>query len=519
MDTVVTKAKWLGNAFIAALVLLLFIGTPAATANPGGGTGIDPNADTTLTIHKREQPQEYEEPGTGLEDPTVQGQPVPEVTFAVTKVPGIDASTWPGLRAAQALTVPEAAELIAGADPSAEGTTNSSGNVTLDLPVGLYLVDEVAGPAQVVPAAPFLVLLPHPAGDTDGGNQAGWIYDVHVYPKNATASAELAVNDADAVKCGDTVTWASTTSIPHQPVLDQYVVLNILAPGVTLTEGISGVQVQLPQTLRALTPSSDPEEDYTVEMVKVDGKDAIKVTFTESGREKLAAARNANPVAEVEIRYPTRIQAPGSHINEVRLLAGNEGPVADTAETRFGPLKILVYEKGKPERRVEGAVFELYGSQADAATRTDPITVDGHSQFVTDQNGSILVSCLRASNFVDGVEIPPSDPNFRYYYAQPVSYPQGWVGQMTAIAGVVGQTAAAEAVTLEFPVTETEPGTEPGAPEPTPPAPEPPHHGGMPVTGAQVGALLVLAAVLLGGGGMLAYRRRQETEHAETTGA
>ena len=62
-------------------------------------------------------------------------------------------------------------------------TTNAQGTATITgnskLPMGIYLVQEIDNPAVDIKAADCLVSLPltNPAGD-------GWIYDVHIYPKN-----------------------------------------------------------------------------------------------------------------------------------------------------------------------------------------------------------------------------------------------------------------------------------------------------------------------------------------------
>lgn len=386
----------------------------------------------------------------------------------------------------------EAAALTKDEPTAGQDTTAGLGQLALALKVGLYLVQETAAPNTVVPSAPFLVSLPHTSGDGQ------WLYTVHVYPKNAVVNASLSVNDVDAVTCGDAVTWTSRTAIPHRESIDSYVVQNILAPSVLLAGSLSDINVNVVGT--SITPS-----DYTVEKVEVDGKEALQVTFNEAGRAKLVAARQANPAAEVTISYSTVVMGPGNHINEVRLLAGNAGLVSDTAETRFGPLKILVHEKGKPANLIEGAIFEVYLTLEDAAARRNPIIVDGSKQWTTDKDGMITVGCLRFSDFVNGVDVPKTDPNFRYYYAQPVSYPSGWEGDMAPLAGIVNSTVAAEAMVLEFQVS---PPTPPGpAPDPTPkPTPKP----NLPVTGAQVAGVGLLALALLGAGSMFVAGRRRE---------
>src|SRR5699024_11199299 len=98
--------------------------------------------------------------------------------------------------------------------------------------------------------------------------------------------------------------------------------------------------------------------DYTVEAITVDGRDALETVFTAAGIEKLLVDTNA----EVKISYDSFVSAAGEYTNEVRLFAGDAGVVTDTATTKFGPLRILVHEKGNPKNLIAGADFRLYTS-------------------------------------------------------------------------------------------------------------------------------------------------------------
>lgn len=63
----------------------------------------------------------------------------------------------------------------------APATTDSDGKVTFtNLPIGIYLVVETDAPSQVTKKSAFLVSIP-----TTVDNNS-WLYDVHVFPKNAT---------------------------------------------------------------------------------------------------------------------------------------------------------------------------------------------------------------------------------------------------------------------------------------------------------------------------------------------
>ena len=150
---------------------------------------LDPNADVSLTLHKRDMKSPLEEDQYGQNDGTVMddpnGDPLPDVTFTVYKVDNDTATT----------EIPTGPDVV-----SFTGTTDPNGEVTFStmkyasFTQGRYLVVEDKHPDKVTkPARPFLVDVPmtNPAG-------TGWLYDVHVYVKNETYlnAAQLTKTDA-----------------------------------------------------------------------------------------------------------------------------------------------------------------------------------------------------------------------------------------------------------------------------------------------------------------------------------
>ncbi len=485
---------------VALVLTLIGIISPVAMALPAEGP-------TTLAIHKLEQPEEYGSAASGHEQDTTGMTPIDGVTFTATLVPGIDPSTVEGMEQAQALTIPEALLLIAGQAESATGVTGEDGTGQLDLSLlpGLYLIQEISGPAGIVESAPFLVPMPY----VDGTGQT--LATVHVYPKNAVVDATLTVADREAVSCGNSVEWASYTDIPHQRSVSAYVVENVVADGLAAPTP-AAVTVALSGHI-SLT-----SDDYTNVAVTIDGRAAIRTTFSKSGLAKLGEARVMDPAVQVVIKYSTVVSGPGIHTNEVRLLAGENAssratlgsttgagtpPVTATATTKFGPLQIIATEKGNPSNRIPGATFRLYTSAEDAAAGRNPITIDGKDLFTTDANGQITIGCLRFSDYVDGLDRDPSDPLYRNYVAVPQSYPAGWTGDMAPKTGLVNEVATA--IVLDFEAWKE-----------TPPGPKPPNP--LPDTGARVAGAAALGAVLLGAGGLMVARRRDEDdERSEET--
>lgn len=481
--------------------------TTASASDESAGrvttASIDPDATTAIEVHKLDQPEQLGEPASGVEQDVSGLTPVAGATFTATRVPGLDLTTDAGRAEASTLTAAGAIARIGDAAPDVTRTTDASGLASLaPLGVGLYLVDETVTPDGYASSDPFLVALPltNPAGD-------GWLETVHVYPKNAGASADLTVDDADAVVLGDTVRWTSRTTVPRAEPLRVYRVLNRVADGL---EPPTADQVAV--TLGDGTALG--ADDVTI---AVDGT-LITVAFTDAGRTRLTDLRATNPDLEVHVAYPTVVTAEGDHTNRVRRVitddsvadADQTSRLTDTATTKWGPLEIIVAEQGRPDHRIPGTRLRLYLSAEDALAGRDPVTIDGVSEWTTDTDGRVLLHGLRFSGFVDGLDRDTDDPLYRQYWVMPVSFPAGWTGDLTPQAAIVNSVTDAQIVTLQ--VRQADEGAAgllgPGG------ALGP---GTLARTGLQASGALLLAAVfvLLG----LAARRRGRATAEVTAGA
>lgn len=495
-------------AIIGVCMTLLHMGVPAHAT-----TRIDPDATTSIEIHKLEQPDALGDPANGLPQETQGMAPVAGASFTAKRVPGIDLTTDEGQRTAGQLSAKEAAEQVANEPVAARSTTDTSGNATLaPLEVGLYLVQETETPSGYVASAPFLVALPltHPK------TNSSWLNRVHVYPKNAKVSIELDVLDQDAVTVGDLVRWTSTSSIPNVTSIDGYRVKQVLNSNLEFTQTAAvGVSV---------TAESGPELiadiDYTVTYSS--DEHTITLNFLAPGRVKLQDAIAQDPHVQVQVDYDTTVLAEGEHTNEAILypsqgaIEGQQG-IEDTAVTKWGPISVLVHEIDEPTNQITGAKFQLYLSPEDAAAQRNPVTIDGVDEWETDAQGRLVVNGLRFSGFINGLERDTSDPLYRYYWSVPTHLPDGWEWvDATPQPGVVN--SADEYQTLNFLVQRsdapvvTDPGS-PSSPSQESAGEEPTGEEGtgeLSATGAQIVGALVLATVLLIGGLALVLRRRHD---------
>lgn len=476
-----------GLAASAALVLLgLGLATPAAAAPL-----VDPNATGSITVHKLEAPDGPTGlPNNGTAVDTAGLVPLPGVEFRARQVAGIDLSTNGGWADASALS-----GAFDAADPdgsiTGEGYTLTAGSslvtdgagqaVFSGLPVGLYLVEETSVPAGVTPSAPFLVSVPL----TDPDDRDNWLYDVHVYPKNAVTTATKTVQDADAVQLGDEVSFTITSEIPNADPIDGFRIVDALdakldyvAAAVTLADGTT------------LTEGAD----YTI--VHDAGTNAVVVDFTAAGRAILAA----NNTTQVVVDIVTTVNTIGEIANQALVYPNAAsfdidpgGPTTTPeVETRWGGLTVAKTSEGGAA--LTGAVFQVFTSAADAAAQTNPVTLGGETEFeVVAADGTLTLAGLRYSDFADGETVAPGDAGYLQYYLVEVQAPDGYELLAQPIEFTV--TAATTAAGIDLTVTNVL------------------HNGGfqLPFTGGTGAGLLYLVGIGLVAGGIafLVVKRRR----------
>lgn len=434
--TMISRPQVRLTGFIAlccVLFLAVLISTVQVPAASGDTRSIEPDLVTAIEIHKFEQPVVAGSVANGLPRDTSGLTPVPGATYTAKRVPGIDLTTNSGQRAAAGLTLREAAERTAGAPEASAAVTDDHGRATLSgLGVGLYYVQETVIPAGYSGASPFVVALPltHPT------ERDSWLTTVHVYPKSSRVGVELDVVDEGAVKIGDTVQWISRSGIPLHSSLTGYRVDQVIHPLLSLAGGVGDEVSSVRVTIES--DGGGQAVDSSELLVGIDYRitysattRTLQVLFLEPGLRKLEQTSVNFPGARVRIDYDTTVQGEGALSNEV-VLYPSQGAldtgigVRDSAITKWGPLSVTVMQRDDPSRPVAGAIVELYATPQDAFARRNPVTINGVSQWATDDQGRLVINGLRFSEFVNGLDRETSDPLFRDYWVVPVGLPDGW---------------------------------------------------------------------------------------------
>lgn len=444
------------GALVTAVALALG-GAAAASAAPIIPLP-EPNDIGSLTIHKFHQPTQLGDPADGMEqntdgltawNPTTDGA----VSFTIWKVGGVDLSTNAGWQTAAAMDVAAAKAATSGGGTTLPIAANGTA-VFDDLAIGLYYVEETVWPSGATPAAPFLVTVPitnardivgsgtefapeFPAGTT-------WLYDVHVYPKNAITSGQKTVNDTTStnggksIKLGDNVEWTITGDIPKADPIDGYRITDVLDSRLALVTSGAGVAPAL-----SLTGTTGVTLAETTDYVWSNTAGKLQVDFTTAGRAKLVTAWKADPAAQVKIVFNTTVLAVTSGvagetngvINNQATIYPNQAaidwqeptdpedptppgqpPVTTVATTKVG--NIVLQKLGKNDAALAGAEFQVFLSESAAQTQSNPLALafdetgaaldpSPKSTFVSEADGRVLIPGLRYSDWADGLPQKP----------------------------------------------------------------------------------------------------------------
>ena len=502
----------------------------AAPADPNGST-IDPQAATTLTVHKCEQTDTNGvTEGTGNPDPQVECKPVAGVEFTITKL-NVDLTTpegWKQLADATGDVVKAGALKSNTTQTITTGGDGLASFTDAQTEVGAYLVSETRTPDKVIPAEDFVVTLPM----TNPDNTTKWNYDVHVYPKNTISGVDKKVTDKPAPGSGHDITYTITTSIPKVDYpggarIKRYEVVDQLDKRIK-KDALTPVVKIVGQNE---TPLADTT-DYT--LITAEGADHnwATIQLTEEGRRKAAEARhNGTGETKVQVtltaKFDATVNLEGDLSNTAGLIPndspnftwdpsnpGTKVPGIPTTPVLSKYGKVVVTKTGTDEladkTKYNGAQFQVYECTKTAGGATlrdgdpstqavDPLTIGGEKTFTTAGQGMVEINYLRANDYVDGVKKDTLTDEDHYCLVE-TKAPEGYTLQADPIPfRVLADNATAKAPTA---VTVT----------------DVPKNAGfrLPLTGANgVIFLTVAGALLVAGGAVVAYanKRRHAARH------
>lgn len=185
------KLSWkkVGCLLLAMLMMATMLATGVVAVD---NQNYDPNKTGSITIHKLEQadigqtewPDGKPGDGTVIEDTASLGTPLANVEFSIWNV----TEKYTGSEDATTIGTTDLGEAMAVESTDKDGVAKFA-----DLEVGVYLVAETNYDPHTTRVTPnFFVSIPMTNPDGDD-----WIYDVHVYPKNALVRGDVTLNKVD----------------------------------------------------------------------------------------------------------------------------------------------------------------------------------------------------------------------------------------------------------------------------------------------------------------------------------
>ena len=431
----------IGALALAAGAALVTVAPAQAVTLPGN---IDTAQPRSLTVHKFALgPNNGQIAGTGQQLPSTAGlgTPLPGAVFTATQVAGVDLTTPEGWAIANSLSPQSASTRLTGTPfTSTPSAANGTATFPTDMPLGLFYVQETVLPADATnPTAPFLVSLPLPTGPA-GAPANQWIYDVHVYPKNAVTETTKTRIPAPAnsveARNPDLIRWSIASSIPTLAVGDT--ITNF-----TLTDSVPEALVfpasppagVSPSTVVVTNPAGVAQNfalgvDYTITNTAATptAQGTSVLTFTTAGLTRLTTLQGGL----VSFNVLTRAVSipPNGLITNSATASINGATETVTGSTPIGQLTVFAFESNNngPRTPLSGAVYQVYLNQNDANNQQNPISINGSTNWTTDATGFVAIPIITPGNYYvreitppSGFNLPQSNPVQAVVVAGPTS--------------------------------------------------------------------------------------------------
>lgn len=483
---------------------------------------IDPYEKSSITIHKSSgTPVDGEDNGgeevTGIGNPSLDG-----VSFKACKVDGLNIQEhgdWATITELDETIQADPKHVfpttgfdgISVSDSCLTGTTNANGEIYWGgIDQAVYYVEETSAPENVVERVlPFLVTVPM-SNNTDNS----WIYNVHVYPKNAVTEITKTAIDPGNIGVGAELGWRVDNTIPKtQREYESYSIVDELDQRLKYSEVDSTVTLDGKELVET--------EDY---IISEEGQQ-ITLTLTESGLAKL----NKEEEQELKWVFKTTVNSIGDGVikNNATVYSNGNDLESEVVSSNWGALK--VEKVNENDKVLSGAVFQVFGSQDHAeackgavlaANGTLTAGCEGAVEIFRDINGEVLQdSQNKFTTGSDGIVVIPglavgvtngdenNDSTERDYWLVEIVPPAGFVNAnevyeiTVTVGGITEQGTQGETGYVHGPVEQEVSNIQENP-------------STLPLTGGTGTLVLVLVAVLLGGTALaIASRNKRKIEN------
>lgn len=360
----ISSTKILGLGVALILVMISFLAWMPFAHADSNSTVVDKNATGSITVHSLEGGTINDKP-TGDSDSSVSSATkVNGASFKLTKQSGIDVTTIKGMQDAAKVTVdsfnPDSSFGTSGA---MTGTTVNGEYKFSGLKPGVYLLEQTSAPKGYQKAIKSIIVLPltKPTGD-------GFIYDIHVYPKNAKIGKITKTNTTTKgalLKEGSEMTFQIKVPIPAKDSKNPYTEFSVT------DTPVSGLELKENSVTSVSLNSQDMNGKYTVSVVD---SNAVKLTLSDSGLQELNnLTSEANLIVNVkgtvkDIANAGTVKNKASYAFKRKdgTVGGGETGDDDNPDSslKFGFIKIKNVQAGT-DQEVNGAKFKIGKCTAD----------------------------------------------------------------------------------------------------------------------------------------------------------
>lgn len=384
------------------------------------------------------------QPANGTQLDSIDRPKADGMVFTLYRVNDIDLTTQKGWDVASKIKLTDLYSNDAPTNQITKVDTKKTENGTAafeNLKPSLYLVvQEQNGAHAVVRSRPFLVAAPqtNPTGN-------GWLHDVHVYPKHQPLPepVKTAIDPEETqpgFSVGEKVRYRIAAKIPD-------ITPNTKFEGFTVADKLPAELSELDTKNIKVTLGRQPvpTEDQQSKTYQVGDRTVLNVQLVGGTLNTLEQHKNQELVVEFEATVAKQPEN-GQLDNQAWVLPNNPhfdwdpdadgdpvlpGVPSSRVSSKFGQITIKKSFDGSTPSTDRSATFQLRRCEEDGSLAKDfdkPISLGGKQEFVTDQEGTAVLSGIHLGTTQIG--------------SKGMSYTDAWEGKGTQFCLVETATAS-----------------------------------------------------------------------------